>query len=441
MDRSHAAGKRALRVLIVVENMSYTFDTRVRNIAHTLERNGCRVWVICPRYPGDPPRRVEGEVSIYFYPVPPLPGGFVGHVLEYVYSFACIGFATGVALARVRFDVIHICNPPDIFFPIGWLCRLLGRRFVFDLHDLCPELWQVRYRESRLMHRVLLALERATLRAANHVLTTSETARERICHRAGIRRSHVTLVRNGPDLANFPAPAQFDAHDTELEVGYIGDMNPQDGIDHLLRAAHLIHHGMDRTDIRFVLIGDGSASERLRRQVDALGLGECVQFTGRLRPREAMRRLAACTLCVQPDLKNPFNDACVMVKSLEYMALGKPLVAFDLNETRRICGEAALYATRNDPQELATAILALADDPSLRRKLGEHGRRRVEEGLAWSFSERQLLGAYARLRRERRMRPRAFGKLARRLRRYWHRLLAMPSSTGARAADRRRTFL
>jgi glycosyltransferase involved in cell wall biosynthesis len=409
MGRPHAEGSCALRVVIVIENMSYTFDTRVRNIARTLERNGNHVWVICPRYPGDPLKRVEGGVTIYFYPLPPLPGGLVGHVLEYLYSFASISVATLIAFFRVRFDVIHVCNPPDIFFPLAWLYRLLGRKFVFDQHDLCPELWQVRYRESRLMHSVLLGLERFTLTAANHVLVTSETARERIFQRVGIRRSHVTLVRNGPDLANFPAAVEPAATNL-VEVGYVGDMNPQDGIDHLLRAACHIHHTLGRTDVRFVLIGDGSASDVLRQQVETLHLGGCVQFTGRMRNRDAMQRLSACTLCVQPDLKNAFNDACVMVKSLEYMALGKPLVAFDLEETRRICGDAAIYATRNDHENLAAAILKLADDAALRRRLGEIGRRQIEQSLAWSYSERQLLRAYARLQRNSKRHSRRTGE-------------------------------
>src|SRR5262245_54543298 len=173
MRSPKALGDRALRVVIVVENMSYTFDTRVRNIARTLQRHGCRVWVICPRYPGDPFKRVEAGVTTYFYPLPRLPGGIAGHLLEYAYSFVTISLVTLFALATVRFDVIHICNPPDIFFPLGAFCRLLGRKFVFDLHDLCPELWEARYGQSRLMRRVLLAVERTTLIAANHVLTTS----------------------------------------------------------------------------------------------------------------------------------------------------------------------------------------------------------------------------------------------------------------------------
>jgi glycosyltransferase involved in cell wall biosynthesis len=398
LDQMTRCGKHPLRVLIAVENMSYTYDTRVRNIARTLARNGCKVWVICPRYPGDPLKRSDGCVSIYFFPMPQLPGGFVFHALEYFYSFISIGIGTLCAFAIIRFDVIHICNPPDIFFPLGGLYRLLGAKFVFDQHDLCPELWHARYGRSRVIQPLLLAFERSTMALANHVLTTSETARQRICGRAGIDRSRVTLVRNGPDLSRFPAitPAPH-APLAVIEVGYVGHMNPQDGIDNLLHAARHIRYTLGRTDIRFVLIGDGSACADLRAQTRALGLTDTVSFLGRMNPEDAMTRLSACALCVQPDLKNPFTDACVMVKSLEYMALGKPMVAFDLNETRRICASSSLYANRNDPRDLADAVVRLADDPVLRERLGNIGRRRVERALAWSFSERQLLRAYDRL--------------------------------------------
>ena len=407
-----------LRVLIAIENTSYTYDTRVRNIARTLTRAGCRVWVLCPRYPGDAFRSVEEGVTVYHYPLPSFPGGVIGHALEDLYSFFSIGIGVLTGLARARFDVLHACNPPDIFFPLGGVCRLFGRRFVFDLHDLCPELCEVRYGSSRAIRSVLLALERCTAHTANHVFTTSETAMRRVQARTGISSERITLVRNGPDMTAFPAPAVESAPATAapapaslqsqlptpagerpVEVGYIGDMNPQDGIDNLLSAAHHIRHVLDRGGIRFVLIGSGSAHADLVGMSQALHIEDIVEFTGRLSPRDAMARLANCSFCVQPDLKNAFTDACVMVKSLEYMALGKAMVAFDLGETRRMCGDAALYAGGNDYRQLALEILRLADDAGLRARLGALGRRRVEQELAWTFSEERLLEVYRQFQR------------------------------------------
>jgi glycosyltransferase involved in cell wall biosynthesis len=398
MPTGNVKARRSLRVLMVVENMSFTYDTRVKNIARTLTRAGCRVWVISPRYPGDPFKRNDNGVTALFYPLPPLPGGFIGHVLEYAVSFISIALVTLATFITVRFDVIHICNPPDIFFPLGRLYRLFGAKFVFDLHDLCPELWDARYQGSRIVQKILLSLERSTANAANMVLTTSETARQRIQVRTGIDAGHVTLVRNGPDLNSFPPPENA-AEDATIEVGYIGDMNPQDGIDNLLAAAHHLRYTLGRTNLRYTLIGDGSALEMLKGVAQSLGIADIVEFTGRMRHKEAMERLRHCAFCVQPDSKNGFNDSCVMVKSLEYMALGKPLAAFDLSETQTVCGDAALYATENDPLSLATQIVRLADDPALRHRLGELGRQRIEDGLAWSFSEKRLLEAYKTLER------------------------------------------
>jgi glycosyltransferase involved in cell wall biosynthesis len=385
---------RALRVLIVVENMSYTYDTRVQKIARTLERVGHRVTVICPRYPGDPNKVSQGGITVLFYPMPRLPGGALGHLLEYAYSFAAVLIMSCAAFIRTRFDAIHICNPPDIFFPVGGLYRLLGRRFVFDQHDLCPELSQVRYGRRRWLYRVALALERLTYRAADHVLVTSESGRQCAITRGGVRAEHLTLVYNGPDLSRLPMSAAVVRARDMIEVGYVGDMNPQDGIDNLLQAAAHVRWTERRADVRFVLVGDGSAYQALRDTAARLSLDDCVEFTGRLAPRDALHRLAGCDLCVIPDPKNEFTDSCVMVKSLEYMALGKPIVAFELKETRTICGEAALYARENDFRSLADEILRLVDDPALRRRLGQIGRQKIETELAWTYCERALLSAY-----------------------------------------------
>ncbi len=277
---------------------------------------------------------------------------------------------------------------------MGGLYRLLGRRFVFDQHDLCPELSQVRYGGRRWLYRMALVLERLTYRAADHVLVTSESGRQCAITRGGVRAERLTLVLNGPDLTRLPhAISDKEACDI-VEVGYVGDMNPQDGIDNLLQAAAYIRWTQRRRDVRFVLVGDGSAYPALRELAASLKLGDSVEFTGRLAPREAMQRLAASDLCVIPDPKNEFTDSCVMVKSLEYMALGKPIVAFDLRETRTICGEAALYAPESDSQGLAHHILLLAGDPALRRRLGEIGRHKIETELAWTYCERALLRAY-----------------------------------------------
>lgn len=388
---------RKPRVLIVIENMSYTYDTRVRAIATTLRGAGYEVEVICPRYGGDSSSWVEQGVSVRAYRLPPLPGGFVGHVCEYAYSFLAIAALSSARFARRPFDVIHLCNPPDVLFPVGRLFQALGRRFVFDQHDLWPELFQARYGcDYRLTHKLVHWAERRTLRLADHVLVTSETTRGLAIRRGDLPRERLTVVGNGPDLSTFPAPATEEPGNV-VEVGYLGNMNPQDGLEYLLRAAHEIRYVRGRADLRFVCVGNGSAYVGLRRLAADLRLDGIIEFAGRLAPHDALQRIARCHICVQPDPKNPFTDRCSMRKTLEYMALGRPLVAFELEETQQACGDAALYAAHNSYRELASQILRLADDPDLRRSLGAAGHRRVEQGLAWSSSESALLEAYAGL--------------------------------------------
>ena len=387
-------GTRNQKVVIVIENMSYTFDTRVRKISRTLARSGFQVQVICPRYPGDPRRRTMGKISVLYYPLPSFPNGLIGHILEYLYSFTAISLLVFITFITSRFNIIHICNPPDILFPVGVCCRMVGCKFIFDLHDLCPELWQVRYGKSRVMYKLMLATEKATVRLANHVLLASQTQLERILNRTGIRRKRASLVYSSPELDGFPPEKDPPRSKLSALVGYVGEMNPQDGVEMLLLAACYIHYQLGRTDVRFLCIGDGSAYIALQRMSERLGLTGVVDFSGRLIPRVAMERLADCSICILPDPKNAFTDSCAMAKAFEYMALSKPFVAFDLQETQNVCGDAAIYACGTSYKDIAMAVIRLLDDPELCRHLGKSGHRRITEVFAWPHSEKSLLRAY-----------------------------------------------
>ncbi len=244
--------------------------------------------------------------------------------------------------------------------------------------------------------RFVLGLERSALRSADHVIVSNGTAAAVALGRCGVDPDRVTVVRSGPDLTALPA-ARRNGTRGLVQVGYVGNLAPQDGIEHLVRAAGRIHGVLGRRDIRFVCIGTGSELPRARALVDELRLDGAVEFTGRLPHAEALARLAECDICVQPDEKNRFNDSCTMIKSLEYMGLGKPVVAFDLVETRIACGEGALYARSGTVDELADLIVTLADDPALRRRLGREGRRRIEQRLAWRYGEDVLIELYDRL--------------------------------------------
>ncbi|MEQ8766283.1 MAG: glycosyltransferase family 4 protein [Planctomycetota bacterium] len=388
------------RVLILIEDGSFPLDSRVRRQAASLTSAGMRVSVVCPRYRGQRFTETVGEVAVYRYPVIQLES-FAGHLLEYGISLFMMFTLACFIRYRRGFDVIHACNPPDLLFLVALPFRLLGTKFLFDHHDLCPELYVARFgRPGSLMYRLMLAAERLSIRTADVVVSTNESYRQRMIERAGSNPDKTIVVRNGPDLGTF-SPAEGGREElcpagvTTL-VGYVGNMNTQDGVDYLLRAiAELSRRG--RRDIGAVLVGSGDARPALDALCQELHLEDRVRFTGRIDDAALRRALTACDLCVQPDPSNPLNDVSTMNKVMEYMALGKPLVAFDLIETRVSAGEAALYAEPNRVESYANQIERLADDPDLRQRMGRIGRQRVEDELAWHHQEASLWQAYAAL--------------------------------------------
>lgn len=393
----HTLSGRSPRVLIVIENTSFTYDTRMQKISRSLLDAGCTVEVVCPRFPGDPKQRREGRLHTYYYPAPPEVAGVSGHLLEYAWSSLFIAAAVLKRLAGRSVDVVHLCSPPDIYYPHLLACRMMGVRTLVDVHDLSPELGEVQYPGKRLLAWLILMAERLTVRSATHVVATSGTAVARLRQRAALPASAISLVRNGPDWKPAPEAGRSQTDRDWLEVGYVGTMNAQDGVENLLLAADYLINTLQRTDLRFVCIGDGAEFARLKDQARQLGLDGTVEFTGRLPPAQVMERLANCDLCVQPDPKNAFTDACIMVKSLEYMTLGKAFVAFDLEETRALCSDAVLIARGEGHVDLAEGIISLADDPRLRSEMGAAGQRRVAEELGWQHSARGLLDVYSQL--------------------------------------------
>ena len=348
--------------------------------------------------------RSAAPLRVYFYPKPEADSA-LGHVFEHGVTLLLGGLLSGWVFLRHGFDVIHACNPMDVFWLLALPYKRLGKRFIFDQHDLCPELFLSRYdctaaREPFLL-KALRALERGSYRTADVVIVPNESYKQVALRRGKLPPERVFVVRNGPDLKPLsgvtgepPAPRNGD-----IVVGYLGNMNQQDGVDYLLKAVHVIVHEHRRSDIRFVLIGGGAHQPRLARLAAEMGLQAHVTFTGRIPDGRMLQTLRACDICVQPDPSNALNDLSTMNKAMEYMALAKPTVAFDLHETRVSCADAALYAQPNSAQDLARQIVHLADDPGLRRRLGRTGQRRIRTQLAWQFSVPALLGAYACVQR------------------------------------------
>jgi glycosyltransferase involved in cell wall biosynthesis len=389
------------RVLIIVQNLPVPFDRRVWLECQALVAAGYRVSVVCPKGSGDPAYEVVDTVELYKYR-PYAPGGSkLSFITEYAYSFLATARLALRARRSGRFAVIQACNPPDIFWPIAVLFRAFeGTRFVFDHHDLCPELYESRFPSGpKLPYRALRALERRTHRAANHVIATNDSYRDIAIRRSGKPAGDVTIVRTGPDpqrLRRGPAdPAQ--RRGRRFLAAYIGVMGPQDGVDIVVRAADIVVRELGRDDIAFTLIGSGDCFADLVALRDKLGLADHVEFTGRVPDELVGRILSTADVGLSPDPKNPLNDVSTMNKSMEYMAFELPVVAFDLRETRVSAGDAAVYVTPNDVHEYAEAIVKLMDDEPRRTRLGRLGRDRVEQELAWCHQERSYLGVYQRL--------------------------------------------
>jgi glycosyltransferase involved in cell wall biosynthesis len=386
---------------IIVQNLPVPFDRRVWLECQALLMAGYRVSVVCPKAPGDPKRQFIDGIHIYKYkPYPPTEQK-LGFVVEFLYSFAMTAWLTAKAWREHRFDVLQACNPPDIFWPIGLAFKsLTGGRFVFDQHDLCPETYEVRFPDgARVLDAGLRLLERCTYATADHVISTNESFRAIALGRGKRRPEEVTVVRTGPDPDRLrpgePQPAL--RRGRRFLVCYLGVMGPQDGVDMVLRAADVIVHQLGRQDVSFTLIGKGDHFPALLALADELQLGDVVEFTGRIPDEALFRLLSTADLGLSPDPRNPLNDVSTMNKTMEYMAFGLPVVAFDLKETRVSAGDAGLYVPTNDPQLYAKAIVELLDDEPRRRAMGRLARQRVERELAWRHQRGAYVAVYDRL--------------------------------------------
>lgn len=386
------------RILIIVQNLPVPFDRRVWLECQALRSAGYEVAVVCPKGKGDPGYAVIDSVQVYKYR-PYAPGGSkAGFLTEYLYSFLATGWLTLKARRAGRFAVLQACNPPDIFWPLALLLRALDRTvFVFDHHDLCPELYESRFGSgSALPYRALLFLERRTHQTARHVISTNESYRRVALTRGGKSPADVTVVRTGPDPSRLARgePSPELRRGRRYLAAYIGVMGPQDGVDIIVRAAAIVVHELGRADIAFTLIGSGDCYDDLVALRDDLGLAGHVEFTGRAPDSQVAQILSTADIGLSPDPKNPLNDLSTMNKTMEYMAFELPVVAFDLHETRVSAGDAAVYARPNDVGEYARAIVELLDDEQRRVRLGKTGRTRVEQELAWSHQQRAYLDVY-----------------------------------------------
>ena len=384
-------------VCIIVENLPVPFDRRVWQEARTLNEAGYTVSVICPKGRGFEKghERLE-EIDIYRYRLPWEGAGLFGYLVEYSAALTITLWLAHKVYRRTRFRVLQGCNPPDLLFLIALLLKPLGVKYLFDHHDLCPELYTAKTGGRGPLYHLLRLAEKATFATAEVVITTNESYKEIALRRGKMSRERTFVVRSCPDLSkvHLLLPQNSLKEGKKFLVVYLGVMGPQEGLDLLLEAIENILKVRQQQDVQFVLIGDGTERAHLMRMATAKGLDSAVRFTGHIPDEELALYLSTADICVAPDPKNDMNDKSTMNKILEYMAYGRPTVLFDLTEGRRSAAEAALYARPNDPQDMAEKIVMLLDSESLRRELGSLARYRIESELNWKREKNKLLKAY-----------------------------------------------
>jgi len=389
---------------MVVENCPYLRDPRVQKEAKALVAAGYRIAVICPAEGDKPSHQLIGGVSVYQFPVWPLAEGSLGYLLEYCYAMAAIVFLSVWVWLQEGFDVIHVANPPDCMVPILSIYKLIGKSVIYDQHDLCPELHSAKFGESRWLLWLLLLMERYSYRVANHVIVTNDSYRELAIRRGRLSESKVTVVRNGPDLQSIKSEDAAIDIDPELRrkspniIAFAGVVGVQDGLDGLCRALHHLRYELGHENFYCIILGDGDALPAMKTLAAELCIADKIWFAGWVHdPAAYARYINTADICVSPDPFNSYNDASTFVKIMEYMAAGKPIVGFDLRETRRSAQDAALYARSGDIQDFAQKIASVLDQPGTRHSMGEVGILRVQKRLAWQYSIPDLLHVYEKI--------------------------------------------
>ncbi|MFB6396067.1 glycosyltransferase family 4 protein [Polymorphospora sp. 2-325] len=436
---------RRPHVVIVVVNLPVERDRRVIRECRALEAAGYRVTVICPRGPQKLRVLPGTETQIRSFPQPLAGSGVLSFAAEFAWALIAVTTRLLGVMARTRVDAVQACNPPDVFWTIALLMRLLRRPFVFDHHDLSPELYECKTENPRpvvlrilklmerfvfdhhdlspelyecktenprpVVLRILKLMERLSWRCASAVVSTNESYRELAISRGGCDPDDVVVVRNGPTLAEVGAagipaqrtgePATAPGDDDRQVVVYLGVINPQDHVDAAVLAAERLVDLRGRGDWRLVVAGDGDSLPGLRQLVTERGLDDVVRFTGWLEADEVDALLRSASIAIQPDPPTRMADLSTMAKTVEYVARGLPVVAVDLLETRRTAEGAATYVPTGSPDELAKALDQLLSDEEARSAMRTVARRRFTELLAWDHQARAYIRLWDRLLRPR----------------------------------------
>lgn len=385
-------------ILIIVENLPLPFDRRVWQEANTLKENGAEVSIICPKMKGYTKKyECINGIHIYRHPLPLEARGALGYLREYTAALFWEFVLSWKIYFRKRFHVIQGCNPPDLIFLVALWFKLFGVKYVFDHHDINPELYIAKYNKKGMFYRFLLWVERLTFMTANYSIATNESYREIALRRGKMKPERVTVVRSGPKLDRLrltDGNAKYKKGRSYL-VGYVGVIGEQEGIDLLLEsAAHIVKQ---RQDVQFAIVGGGTDVEKLKKLSESMGLSAYVDFYGRVDDETMVDVLNTADICVNPDKPTVMNNLSTMNKIMEYMALKKPIVQFDLKEGRVSAQATSLYAINDDTKDFADKMMWLLDNEAERKKMGDFGYDRIINELSWNHEKDKLLSVYQRV--------------------------------------------
>lgn len=389
-------------ILIIVENLPVPFDRRVWQEATTLAAAGYEVSVICPldKELAPEPFVVLDGIHVHRHSLPVEARGLLTYLVEYPAALFHEFRLAWRIWRKKPFDALHACNPPDTIFLIGAFFKaIFGVRFVFDHHDINPELFEAKFGRRGPLYWLLVLLERLTFATADMSIATNGSYREIALERGKMKAEDVFVVRSGPKLSRLRImlPSVEVRRGFRFVVGYVGVIGQQEAIDLLLESIRYIVRDLGRDDIRFVIVGGGPELAAMRELAGTMELDAFVEFTGRVSDERLLEVLNSCDLCVNPDRANAMNDKSTMNKIMEYMALGKPIVQYDLTEGRVSAQDASLYAAQNDTADFAKKVVELLDNPERRQAMSKYGLRRVREELSWEHEAPKLLAAYDHL--------------------------------------------
>lgn len=389
-------------VVFVVENLSVPFDRRVWREAKALKTAGFEVSVICPKgLNQDKESEITiSEIEIYRYNIPFTQSSKIGYIEEYLKAF----LATLILVIKInrkkKIDALHVANPPEIFFPLGWLGKILRYKFIFDHHDLSPESFLYKFKKDKNndLYKLLLLFERLTFNTSAFVFTTNQSIKKIALERTGYSESKTAIVRNGPDKKFQPLQPNPNIKNCKKYLAaYIGVMGQTDGVENIIYSVGYIVKELKRKDVYFILIGYGDEYENHVKLINELGLEDFISMPGRLPDKEVLEILSTADVCLAPDPANGLNEYHTMNKIMDYMRCGKPIVSFDLLESRYSAVEAAVFVPNNNTIEYAVKILELLDKPEIRNKMGNYGKLRVENSLKWEYSEKVLIDSYLKI--------------------------------------------